>query len=121
LTGGGGYQVLREGEKDAHYLRRALKRSGYAGGQLRDLVARVEPLTVAHRLPPERTWLFYARNDRVIPTVHAKALADTIGLRRAHRRELAGNHDTAHFTFPAVLDEVATVKPDLSRRSGGRP
>ncbi len=107
LAGGDLYDLLMRGEQDAARMRRQLERAGYQGERLRDLVWPVEPLRLAHRLDPARTWLYTARDDRVVPPENSRALARAAGLEGGHHRELVGDHYTAIVHFARVVREIA--------------
>ena len=107
LAGGDLYDLLMRGEQDAARMRQQLERAGYHGERLRELVWAVEPLRLAHRLDPQRTWLYTARDDRVVPRENSLALAQAAGLEGQHHRQLAGGHYTAIVHFARVVREIA--------------
>jgi hypothetical protein len=94
LTGGDTYGVLKHGRADAARVHRHLLDAGLDDPTLRDSLWQIEPLRVAHRLDPSRTWLFSARFDQVIPAGNSGRLAAAIGLDRRHHRQLFGCHYT---------------------------
>ncbi|MEM6459922.1 MAG: hypothetical protein AAF710_11090 [Planctomycetota bacterium] len=112
LSGGDGVEVLERGEKDAHALRGALRHYGYRGAALRDLIDPIEPLRLAHRLDPDTTWMFNARDDVVIPPANARKLADAVGLDPSHHLWLAGNHYTSFLLLPGVLHTMCDTLDD---------
>jgi hypothetical protein len=108
LSGGDGADILENGQKDAFHVRNALRHYGYQNdATLRELIATIEPLTIAHRLDPATTWMFSARDDTVVPARNARLLADAIGLPPAHHVWMPGNHYTAFILLPGVLDQIA--------------
>ena len=109
LSGGDGADILTHGEKDAFHVKNALASFGYAGPTLIELLAPIEPLTLAHRLDPQRTWLINAVDDAVIPRANADRLAQAIGLPADHHLWLPGNHYTAFLLLPGVLDHMVRV------------
>ncbi len=109
LSGGDGADILTHGDKDAYHVKNALAHYGFAGPKLVDLLAPIEPLTLAHRLDPATTYLFNAENDSVIPRVNADRLAAAIGLDDEHHLWLPGNHYTAFLLLPGVLDKMVRV------------
>src|ERR1700722_2941334 len=72
LTGADIYGVLSTGSMDAARVRRHLRDNGFDNQRLADWLLTVEPLRVAHRLNPKRTWLFSARHDQVVRPVYGK-------------------------------------------------
>jgi len=109
ISGGDGYGALMNGLYDAMFLRKALDRQGYRGATLRKLLEPVEPLHVAHRLDPERTWLISAKQDRTIPLASSDALAEAIGLDDQHRLWLDTNHYTTLLVLPGVTELMAEL------------
>ncbi len=67
LTGGDVFGVLSKGKMDAARVREQLRRVGFTDDKLREWLWQIEPLRIAHRLKPSRTWLFSARFDQVVP------------------------------------------------------
>jgi hypothetical protein len=111
LTGGDVFGVLRHGKMDAARVRRQLLNAGYDDERLRDCLWQIEPLRVASRLNPKRTWLFSARFDQVIPRGHEKQLAAAIGLDWQHHRQLAGCHYTCALGARRFLSELVGLLP----------
>ena len=94
LAGGDTYGVLTTGNADAARVHRSLLDSGFSDQALRETLWDIEPLRVAHRLDPERTWLFSARFDKVVSRLYSRKLARAIGLDGRHHRQLFGGHYT---------------------------
>jgi len=109
ISGADGYQALQTGLHDAVFLRQALNRKGYRGEALRNLLKAVDPLHVAHRLNPKRTWLISARYDMTIPRVCSDALAQAVGLDDKHRLWLGTNHYTTLLMLPGVSDRMSEI------------
>ncbi len=109
ISGGDGYGTLTHGLHDALYLRQALERMGYRGDALRDLLEPVEPLRVAHRLNPQRTWLISASDDVTIPKASSDALARAAGLDNEHHLTLNATHYTIVVRLPAVTNYMADI------------
>ncbi|MDH3585267.1 MAG: hypothetical protein OER86_13770, partial [Phycisphaerae bacterium] len=68
---------------------------------------RIEPVHVAHRLDPKRTWLFSAFADQVVPAANARALAAAIGLDNSHHHWISGDHYTAVLNLPWMIRRMA--------------
>jgi hypothetical protein len=109
ISGGDGYGSLTHGLHDALYLRQALERRGYHGDALRDLLEPVEPLRVAHRLNPNRTWLISASDDVTIPKTSSDALVRAVGLDDTHHLTLNATHYTIVVRLPAITDYMADI------------
>lgn len=109
ISGADCYGTLMTGMHDTIFLRMRLAREGYRGDSLRDLVEPVEPLHVAHRLNPERTWLISARDDRTIPRASSDALAEAIGLDDGHRTWINTNHYTTLVLLPSVSKYMSDI------------
>jgi hypothetical protein len=67
----------------------------------------IEPMRLAHRLPPDRTWLYSALFDDVVPARNAALLARAAGLEAGHHVRLAADHDTGVLYLPVILAELA--------------
>ncbi len=104
LAGGDLYDMIQNGKQDAAKLREQLATAGYTGDKLKEMLNKVEPTRIAHRLPPERTWIYAALQDDVVPIRNARCLADAIPLDKQHRLEFLGGHYTAALWLPAVID-----------------
>lgn len=106
LAGADLYDIIQNGEKDTAKLRDDLARLGIEGERLRELLQVVEPTRIAHRLDPERTWMYMARDDEVVPIKNARLLATVAGLDPAHRVETPGNHYSVALYFPFIINHV---------------
>jgi hypothetical protein len=115
LTGGDLFSVLKDGKRDAARVRRQLRDAGFDDEKLRQWLWEIEPLRVAHRLDPRRTWLFSARYDQVVPRDNGRRLAEAIGLEFSHRRELAGCHYSCVLNARRFLSEMVSA---VVRRAG---
>lgn len=109
ISGADGYRTLQEGLHDAMFLRIALEKRGYTGQTLRKLLAPIEPLHVAHRLDPDRTWLISAKQDLTIPRFSSDALAEAIGLDDKHRLWLGTNHYTTLVVLPTITRRMSHI------------
>ena len=118
LTGGDAYGILTRGKMDAARVRGHLRDVGFTDSKLKDWLWQIEPLRLAHRLNPKRTWLFSARYDQVVPAKHGKMLADAIDLDWSHHRQLAGCHYTCAINAHRFLQEMtrAIVNGDVAKR-----
>ena len=107
LAGGNLYDLVLHGQQDAANFRRDLERAGFQGDALRRLLWQIEPTRVAHRLDPQRTWLYTAEQDQVVPLENALALARAARLNDDHHVRLPGGHYTAIVHFATIVRQVA--------------
>ncbi|WP_372897015.1 dienelactone hydrolase family protein [Stieleria sp.] len=106
LAGGNLLSVIENGTKDAAKVRQRLQEAGITGEQLRSLVNQIEPTRVAHRLPPDRTWLYSGTFDTVVPMSSANALATSAKLDPSHHIRLLANHYSGIIYLPAIIDHM---------------
>lgn len=109
LAGGDLYDMVIHGQQDTAKLREQLAQAGYTGEKLKTLLDQVEPTRIAHRLPPQRTWVYAALQDDVVPIRNARRLADAISLDRKHRMEFVGGHYSAALWMPVVIDHFVKL------------
>lgn len=107
LAGGELYDLIQNGKKDAAKVRERLEKAGLVGEKLRKLTLTVEPTRVAHRLRPDRTWLYSGTLDTVVPMKNALALASAAKLTKAHHIHMTANHYTGVVYLPFVLAHIA--------------
>ncbi|MCS7465959.1 hypothetical protein NZK35_04640 [Stieleria sp. ICT_E10.1] len=106
LAGGNLLNVIGNGTKDAAKVRERLQEAGITGEQLRSLVDQIEPTRVAHRLAPDRTWLYSGTFDTVVPMSSANALATSAKLDPSHHIRLLANHYSGIIYLPAIIDHM---------------
>ena len=122
LAGGDLYSVIQSGEKDAADMREKLSAAGLHGDELKRRLAAVEPLRIAHRLDPKRTWLISGAFDKVVPLKNAIALAETAKLENSHHIKLIANHYTGIVYLPMLLKKMgdiikSQVPPEIDKPS----
>lgn len=120
LAGADFYDILQTGQKDTAKLREKFAQAGYEGERLNELLRAVECQRIAHRLNPQRTWMFSARDDEVVPIRNARLLASTANLERSHQMEFPGGHYSIALFFPFVVDRVIEQFP-LQTGEPGNP
>jgi dienelactone hydrolase len=106
LAGGDLYGMFQTGQREVAQARRELTEAGISDAQLKQLLWQIEPTRVAHRLDPQRTWLFSAEGDQVVPIENAYALAKAAHLPDRHHVRVPGNHYTVIVFFPVILQQV---------------
>lgn len=107
LAGGELYDVIQNGRNEAAKVRERLEQAGLTGEKLRALTMLVEPVRVAHRLNPDRTWLYSGAFDTVVPPKNALALAKAARLPEKHHIQMAANHYSGIVYLPFVLTHIA--------------
>lgn len=106
LAGGQLDQVVINGKKDAAKIRQQLEALGISDAQITDLARPIEPLRLAHRIDPRRTWLYNGMFDDVVPRSSSYALAKAARLPESHHVELPANHYTGIIFLPVVLQQI---------------
>ena len=106
LAGGDLFDLIQNGEKAAAKVRKELAALGIHDERLRDILWPVEPTRIAHRLPPDRTWLYSGTKDTVVPLKNAKALAAAAKLEESHHICFAADHYSGVIFFPMVLSHI---------------
>lgn len=106
LSGGNLNSILHEGQRDAAKVRAKLEAAGFQGEKLAQLVSAIEPLRIAHRLDPERTWLYNGAYDNVVPLKNGLALAKAASLTPEHHVRLSANHYSGVIFIPYVLGHI---------------
>ena len=107
VSGGNLYELITNGKREAGKMREMLAEGGYTGEKLRQLVAPIEPLRLAHRFDRNTTWLYTAVNDQVVPPHHAEALCKAAGLDQDHEMKLPADHYSGIIYVPLVVIEIA--------------
>lgn len=123
ISGGDTFDVLTNGKRDAAFVRHKLHQAGYDDEELRKLLMAVEPLNVAHRLDPTKTWLINAADDTVVPLRNGELLAKTIGLKDDHHLVVPGTHYSFLFSFPRILSLIETevVEEEATKKATTQP
>ncbi len=106
LAGGDLAGIIQHGAKDASKFRDELRQAGMNDEQIAAALYSVEPLRVAHRLNPNRTWLYSGTFDEVVPPKHCDQLAEAAGLADDHHLKLHANHYSGIIYLPVVLAQI---------------
>ena len=107
LAGGDLYEMLQEGQRDTGKLRAELATWAIPDASLKRLVDQFEPTRIAHRLEPQRTWLYSGIHDDVVPPRSAMALATAAGLDHSHHVRLPVNHYSGILWLPSIAQDIA--------------
>lgn len=106
LAGGGLYDVIKNGERDAANLRRELEQNQVTDEQLRELLNTIEPLRLAHRLNPQRTWVYSGKFDNVVPPISSHRLVESAKLPKEHHIEMLADHYSGIVFLPFILNHM---------------
>jgi hypothetical protein len=91
------------GKNEVASIRKAVEKSGMKQEDFLAIITRIDPLLLAHRLDPKKTWMFNAEGDEVIPADNARALAKAIGLPSEQHIWMPGGHVTCAIHLPVVM------------------
>jgi hypothetical protein len=109
LAGGDLFDVLMHGKQDAANLRQELAERGIDAATIKTSLGAIEPLRLAHRIDPDRTWMFSAKFDDVVPIKNADLLARAAGIEEEHHCKLLANHYSGVIYLPMVLQQMRDV------------
>jgi dienelactone hydrolase len=109
LAGGDLQSMIENGKNESAQVREKLRRAGVTTDELRKLIEPIEPLRVAHRLNPRRTWLFSGAYDQVIPKANSDALARAAALDDDHHIVMPADHYTGIFFMPVIVQKIAEL------------
>ncbi len=113
LAGGDLYNVLMEGERDAARVREELEKAGLTDDQIRKMFYEIEPLRLAHRIDPDRTWIFSGTLDTVVPPRSSKLLADAAKLSQDHHVEMLANHYSGIIFLPMITRQMSEIMSEF--------
>lgn len=106
LAGGDLYGLMHNGQREAAELSQRLADAGFSGDKLRDLMHTIEPTRLAARVNREKTWLYSAEQDTVVPMANALAYKKSASLADDHHIRLLGDHVSCIVFLPVILDHV---------------
>jgi dienelactone hydrolase len=109
LAGGDLYGTLMSGKKDAEKVRAELMKAGLGEDNVRQMLNTIEPLRLAHRFDPNRTWLFSGKYDDVVPPKSTKLLAEAAHLDASHHIEMLANHYSGILFMPIVTQQMHDI------------
>lgn len=95
--------LFMHGKKEVAQIREQVRKMGISDEEFRAMISRIDPLLLAHRLDPKKTWLFNAQQDEVIPMANAKALAKAAKIPEHQHIWMTGGHVTCIVNLPVVL------------------
>lgn len=106
LAGGELFDMIQTGERDTAKVRQELEKAGLVGDKLKELVNRIEPTRIAHRLKPQATWLYSGKHDNVVPLKNALALAKAAKLDQMHHIQMNADHYSGVVYLPFVISHI---------------
>jgi dienelactone hydrolase len=109
LAGGDLYNVLMQGKRDAANMREELAERGVDNGTIKRLLDAIEPLRLAHRMVPDRTWMFSGQYDDVVPIKNCDLLAQAAHIDESHHVKLLANHYSGIIFLPMVLTQMRDI------------
>jgi dienelactone hydrolase len=109
LAGGHIADVILNGKRDAAKMHDRLAEAGVTDEELRQVTNIIEPLRLAHRVDPARTWLFSGKYDEVVPPSSPAAFAKAASLGLDHHYILPVGHYTAALLLPILLPRVGEL------------
>ncbi len=109
LAGGDLYNVLMEGKQDAANMRREFEERGIDNASVKRLLGAIEPLRLAHRLSPSRTWMFSGTYDDVVPIKNSDMLASAAKIDDSHHVKLLATHYSGIIFLPMVLSQMRDI------------
>jgi len=112
LAGGDLYSVMMQGKKDAAKMREEMLKAGIDAEKLKEMLNRIEPLRLAHRIDADRMWMFSGRFDDVVPPRNSDLLAAAAGLSEDHHHRMMADHYSGIVFLPYVLEQMS----DLMRK-----
>jgi hypothetical protein len=106
LAGGDLHSVLMQGERDAAKMREELTQYGVDDATIKDILNTIEPLRLAHRIDPARTWLYSGQFDNVVPPRNSRLLAEAAHLPADHHVQMLADHYSGILFLPLVLEAM---------------
>jgi hypothetical protein len=90
-------------------MRRRLTEGGVTEEQIREFAKTIEPLRLAHRVDPARTWLFSGKFDDVVPPQCTEAFVKAAKLGLSNHYILPVGHYSAVLMMPAILPRITEI------------
>jgi dienelactone hydrolase len=106
LAGGDIQDVILHGARDAAKAHAKLNAAGVSDDQIKAVSHEIEPLRLAHRIEPDKTWLYNGKFDTVVPPRNSLALASAAHLAEDHHIEFPTDHYGGIVYLPQVIDQI---------------
>lgn len=107
LAGGDLFDLIQNGKRDTAKVRERLEQAGLTDDEIRKLASVIEPTRLAHRIDPQRTWLYSGKTDTVVPLRNANVLASAARLEKQHHILMSANHYSGIIYLPFVLRHIS--------------
>jgi hypothetical protein len=117
LAGGDIYNLIQKGQRDTAKVREKLAEVGLTDEKLQRLTKTIEPVRLAHRVDPRRTWLYSGDFDTVVPIENALAWAEAAGLNQKHHIRVPANHYSGIVFLPMMKDHIVEQTRGLPPRA----
>ncbi len=96
-------ELFKNGKNEVAKIREQARKMGLTDEAFTAMIQQVDPLLLAHRMNPKRTFLFNAEHDEVIPAANAKALAKAAKIPADQHVWMVGGHVSCIVHLPAVI------------------
>ncbi len=113
LAGGDLYGIIMNGQRDAAKVREQLAAGGVTKEKLREMARVIEPTRIAHRVDPQRVWLYTASKDTVVPPENSNKLIETMKIPKDHHTELLANHYSGIVFLPFIMEHMAQTMKSI--------
>ena len=104
LAGGDLIKVVTSGAKEVRSVRQAMEKRNWTQGQLKQLLAPIDPLTYAARLRSSKVLMINATRDKVVLPQCARSLAEAS---QARIIWCPADHYSMVMFLPAALEQIA--------------
>lgn len=109
LAGGDLQSVIMDGQNEANKIRQEFEKAGVDAAQIKLILGGIEPLRLAHRVDPARTWLFTAKYDQVVPARNSALFAKSAKLDDSHCVEMLADHYSGILFLPQVVKQMRDI------------
>ena len=96
-------ELFKNGKNEVAKIREQARKMGLTDEAFTAMIQQIDPLLLAHRMNPKRTFLFNAEHDEVIPAANAKALAKAAKIPADQHVWMVGGHVSCIVHLPAIV------------------